>query len=197
MRCRSLLPMLAIVALSSVASAQTTTFYAAGGDVLFSPEIGSFPFELLLSVDNAAPSTLIDETGTTFSLGGAPFLPNNDASTDWYHLGPYAAGTTLQFSFVVQGMTFTRAGIPGFEQYVGPGVDFYTGDAPIAGGPRGFLFALSGVTNEVDNIGCTPDTYYPCRLGPTFLVTPEPASFALMSTGLVGVFGVVRRRRSR
>ncbi|MBV9879572.1 MAG: PEP-CTERM sorting domain-containing protein [Gemmatirosa sp.] len=63
----------------------------------------------------------------------------------------------------------------------------------------GLAFALAGPLSQsfdLSQIVPLQNTTFTAEVAPAVTATPEPASLALMATGLIGVAGIVRRRRA-
>lgn len=77
--------------------------------------------------------------------------------------------------------------------------------AQIAIHDQGTPSSLRGVTNcnsskgimDASSTSLTPTATPSCGGPGTYNVVPEPSTYALMASGLLGIFGVTRRRRNR
>lgn len=112
---------------------------------------------------------------TTFDLTGynlASVFINASMSADNDIFDVYLNGSSLGQSNSNWGGTDNFAMSSGFQSGINT-LDFYTSDA---GQPAAFEVELNGTGS--------------------ITATPEPASMVLFGTGLVGLFGIARRRRS-
>ncbi len=128
---------------------------------------------------NAAPGPVTMDTWNTSNMLGGIFWRGTD--------DPNASGACASASAYVSLAAFNatcyggNAEVRGIDLFLGFG---YTGT---------FDGAEDNVVLGFDN--ATPTTYNFEVDGVS--ATPEPASFALMATGLIGLAGVVRRRNRR
>lgn len=164
------------VALVSPARASAQDFVATGGNVIVTVQgFQVLPFQLFLAAAGANPEQIIlDETGTQASVGGGPYIDNALFGATAMNLGPFDAGTALQFGMrrITDGVIFTDVSVlrvgNGFKDAaIGPERD---------GG--GVWFSVAGI----DAVA---------------VVTPEPASLVLLSSGLLAIGAVARKRTTR
>jgi hypothetical protein len=158
------------------ARAQTPTdFVASGGDVTVT--IVGFqilPFQFYLAANGPNPERLIlDETGSQYSLNGGAYIDNTASGFNTpLNLGPFTAGTVLQFGLRRTGdnVVFSDAVLlaegNGFKNVVIA--------SPEAGGGR-IEFSVAGINASA-------------------VVTPEPSTMFLFATGLIGLGAIARRR---
>lgn len=109
-------------------------------------------------------------TGTTFGTGntGTPVFLTYDAGTN-----------TTTATLNVKG-TVTGPGLPSSRNFTGSYTTQFPGLDPVT------------LQNEIES-----NTSFNKSISATFIVAvPEPATVALMGTGLLALFGAVRRRRS-
>lgn len=99
-----------------------------------------------------------------------------------------------QFSSTMTGTIYTSAAVdPTQSLSISWAPGLVTG-VPFTGGPGTGWFDLQ-VNNTTIPIGLPGLNYITGNVAVT--ATPEPASMALVATGLIGMFGVARRRRNR
>lgn len=141
---------------------------------------------------NATPPATT--TPVTFlSIGGYQFTALS--------FGPGNVGGTPVNVTQVGNTVFATLNVSG--SVTGPG---FTTGAKLFTGAYSTQFpgqTISSVVNQIQNNPCTTPTTPRCGIGnvsvsATFITSavPEPATVALMGTGLLAMFGAVRRRRS-
>lgn len=148
-------------------------------------------------------------TGSTFSASGN-FNYSNTAAAETF------LGTSVSGTAVVNGSTTNITGIAPLQSFLGNDNLFFTGNAAAAntdGRPfdfKGFAFTLSNgdaVTLFSDRGGdfeilgvfangqqITTETSPISVSSSPIGVTPEPGSLALLGTGALGAFGILRRK---
>jgi hypothetical protein len=92
-------------------------------------------------------------------------------------------GTSQLFQFTMASNMGTYA--QASTAFAGAQIAIHDQGGPVAGcSSKGVMVGNTSGQNTSDISGCSPTT-----------TTPEPSTYALMATGLVGIFGFTRRRR--
>ena len=164
---------------------------------------------------------------TQYSGGGVTFGPNQFYTADGYFSNSGGGQTLLTnypqaqcnctsptdifFSSPVQGAAFQYITFPGVSTFTallnGYVVSVFSGTTDLAGMSTAEWYGFDN-TIEFDQIniqsggpnvnsGTSDNAFALDNLQVGVVATPEPASMALVATGLIGIFGLARRRRNR
>ena len=181
----------------SRAGAQGTVYWATGGDIFFTMiGFNDLPFQLFLEAVSA-PGTktlLFEETGSAFSMMGGPLKSNQLLGTDdFLDLGTFDPGEQLKFTMLTAQGPVVGAGL--LAQFLdGVQVEMVSGSGQLGEDETRAEFRLQGI-NKMADASCTRNNSPDIACTP--IATPEPATLALVGTGLVWMVGLVGFRRRR
>jgi len=141
-----------------------------------------------ITIQNNAVNSLLGTVGTNYYATQIQKydVPNNTA-VDF---------TQLLYGTTAIGFHFGNSAFPADYNGNGGGTAFFRFEAPTTG-PGINIFQLASKWTAASS-GATLYRTGSClnSCGPVITSVPEPSTYALMTTGLVGIFGFARRRRS-
>ncbi len=167
-----------VFAFTSAAHADAVISAGAVSTVALSPSADSFSFNT--SNETVTIPGTFTQAGT-WTIGDSGFYPDGSAFNQDI---PFTFTDTITVNGITQDLLFTG------DDNVTPSIDFLTINAlgPINFGDVTLSFA--GLTAQSENLG-PQDVTLSANVS---AATPEPSTFALLGTGLLGAAGIVRRR---